>query len=361
MRFTRMTWQRKPHSDRRRTGVLALALAAALALPALAAAQLPVLHGRVVPADSMLPLAPEARIVVDWGGEADTVGVDRAGRFSSLLRPIVGDSATLTVLGGAAFYPARLRIARGSPGKVEVVLVPRRWVVRAGTYAGDTVVVSPSAALGGARAPFGRVAAARSAPLRGLVAWQVERMPIPLAIHRTPARYVSAADSVALWRTIAALERDLGATFFRPADDSTVQREGWGIDVRVDPTITGSGLTFDTWGNGGLLFDASIAVRHARDFGDASILHHELLHALGFGHATVWRSIMTRTASSAVTALTREDVAYVQLLLRVGELQRALGTRYGLVAAAEGERWEGTPPRYRLSKSSRSSVQPSTW
>lgn len=355
----RMIWQRKPHSDRR--GPRVLTLLAAVLLPALAGAQLPVLQGRLVSADSALPIPDGTRVLVDWGGLVDTVNVDTTGRFAGMLRQSFGDSASLTIVAGDEFYPARLRIFGASPGAVDVVMVPRRWAIRAGSYAGDTVAISPDAALDAVDGTFARVASARAAPLRGLVAWPRERIPVPLAIHRTRDDDVDPPDSVALWRTIDALERELGATLFRPADDSAVQAEGWGIEVRVDRGIAGSGLTNLTWSNGGRLFDASISVRHAADFGAPGIMHHELLHALGFGHTSAWRSVMTRTVTAEASTLTREDVAYTQLLLRVGELQRALGTRYGIVAAAEGERWSARAPGYRLSKSTRSSVQPSTW
>ena len=359
MPHLRITFQRKPHSDRRRLGVVALL---ALLLPACASAQLPVVQGRLVSADSVLRVPAGALVLMDWGGLTDTVSVDTSARFSNMLRQSFGDSVSLTIVAGDEFYPARLRIDATEPGEVNVVMVPRRWAIRTGSYAGDTVAISPEAALDAAGGTFARVASARAAPLRGLVAWPQERIPVPLAIHRTRGSEIGAADSVALWETIGALEQELGQTLFRPADDSAVQAEGWGIDVRVDPGISGSGVTNLTWSNGGRLFDASISVRHAEDFGSPGIMHHELLHALGFGHTAAWPSIMRRRVATETNTLTREDVAYTHLLLRVGEMQRALDTRYGIVAAAEGERWSaGVPARYRLSKSTRSSVQPSTW
>lgn len=359
MRFPTMPPQRKAHSGRR-CAWTALPLLI-VATPALLAAQLPVVHGRIVPADSAMSLGGDARVIVDWGGLADTVAVTDSGRFASILREPVGDSVSVTVTAGDDFHPARLRLAREALGEgMVVVMIPRRWVIRSGTYAGDTVDVSPSAAIA-THDNFGRIASAGAAPLRGVVGWPRERMPIPVSIHRTAAGRVDEADSVALWRTIRALEDALGTTLFRPAEDSVVERQGWGIAVHVDPTISGSGLTFDTWGNGGLLFDASVAVRHAADFGNPAILHHELLHALGFGHTSAWPSIMRSHVNTATASVTREDVAYAQLLLRVGDMQRALGTRFGMVAAAEGERWQASAPGYRLSTSRRSSVQPSTW
>ena len=358
MRFSTMSRQRKGHSGRALSTVAMLLLGAAVA--PVVQAQLPVVHGRVVSADSATPIGASARVVVDWGGMVDTLAVDDSGRFSGATAPTVGDSLQVTVLAGDAFHPARLRVSTEEPSEeVMVVAVPRWWVIRAGTFAGDTVAISPSAALAGSGEHFARVAEASSAPLRGLVGWPVARIPIPLSIRRTSGSRISDADSAALWATLHSFEGAIGATMFRPADDSTVQRLGWGIEVHVDPRIDGSGLTFDTWGNDGLLFDASIAVRHVEDFGDPSILHHELLHALGFGHTREWPSIMTHTVSA--TAMTVDDVAYAQLLLRVGELQRTLRTRYGVVAAAEGERWAASNPAYRLSTSRRSSVHPSTW
>jgi hypothetical protein len=51
-----------------------------------------------------------------------------------------------------------------------------------------------------------------------------------------------------------------------------------------------------------------------------------------------WRSVMTRVASTGVTTLTAQDVAYVQLIYRVRAAQAAFDADIGFLEAAEGER-----------------------
>ncbi len=297
--------------------------------------KLPVLHGVLVNVDSE-PVSG-ASVVVGWGGIADTIASDSSGRFAMMERPVVGDTVTVTILPGAALHPARVLI----PGdrirdETDVVLLPSRWAIRGGAFAGETVSISPAAALRRSeRESFSRMARARYGTRRDIVAWPRERLPIPLAIHRDEGQRITDADSVALWQTVAALEDELGMALFKPAGDSAVQADGWGTSVRVDPTLNASGLTFDTWEGGGQLFDAAITVRHASDFSDRTIMFHELLHALGFGHTSAWTSIMAKHVSSATQALTEEDVAYTQVLLRLGQVQRALRTSYGLREAMD--------------------------
>jgi hypothetical protein len=47
---------------------------------------------------------------------------------------------------------------------------------------------------------------------------------------------------------------------------------------------------------------------------------------------------MTGTASASATSLTPQDVAYVQLILRVRAAQQMFGADLGFLEAAEGER-----------------------
>jgi hypothetical protein len=97
-------------------------------------------------------------------------------------------------------------------------------------------------------------------------------------------------------------------------------------------------VTWASWTSSGDLNDARVAVRKPADFRNAALIAHEMLHALGFGHAVEWRSVMTRTSSPSVTALTAQDVAYVQLIYRIRAAQSIYGAGIGFLEAAEGER-----------------------
>ena len=341
------------HFGRRRLATAVVMLGATFVDAALAAAQikmpplvaapaprLPVLHGRLVDVDST-PIAG-ASVIVDWGSVVDTLHSDSTGWFAMMVRHVDADSVPITIVPDMAHHAARLHVAREQLREdIDVILLPRRWVIRGGAFAGDTVEISPAAVLSRiGRESFGRIAAPLAAPQRELVSWPRDRLPIPLSIHREPVRAVSAADSIALWRTVHAFEAELGITVFRPADDSTVQAEGWGAIVRADRALVPSGQTFTTWQEGGRIYDATITVRQPSDFADHSVMFHELLHALGFGHTGAWSSIMAKYAAAGRTELTHEDVAYAQLLLRLGALQRVVDTRFALREAAEGEAGE---------------------
>jgi hypothetical protein len=125
---------------------------------------------------------------------------------------------------------------------------------------------------------------------------------------------------------------------FRPADSSAIGPGSPGVEVAIDPSIPPAAVTWASWGSNGDLNDARVAVRTASDFRDRQLIAHEMLHALGFGHAIEWHSVMTRMASPSVGTLTAQDVAYVQLIYRVRTAQAAFGAALGFLEAAEGER-----------------------
>jgi hypothetical protein len=149
---------------------------------------------------------------------------------------------------------------------------------------------------------------------------------------------VSPADSLAFWRSVEQFEYHLGMHVFQPADAAALAGGRLGVEVVIDPRIPPAAVTWGSWSAGGDLNDARVAVRTAADFRNTALIAHEMLHALGFGHATEWRSVMTRTAAADVSSLTPQDVAYAQLIYRVRAAQAAFGAALGFLEAAEGER-----------------------
>jgi hypothetical protein len=125
---------------------------------------------------------------------------------------------------------------------------------------------------------------------------------------------------------------------FQPAETSALSGGRPGVEVVIEPGIPPDAVTWASWTSNGDLNDARVAVRRPADFRNAQLVAHEMLHALGFGHAMEWRSVMTRTASASVTTLTAQDVAYVQLIHRVRAAQASYGAELGFLEAAEGER-----------------------
>src|SRR5690348_11163792 len=102
-------------------------------------------------------------VVIDWtGGRAtlgavDTVGLEAPGRCGAVAR--VASDSLLVVGQGAQYDPSRAMIPPSRVGdELHFVLTPRVWAIHTGAFAGDTVPISPTAALRRApeRGSFGR-------------------------------------------------------------------------------------------------------------------------------------------------------------------------------------------------------------
>ena len=301
---------------------------------------LPVLLGRVfAPArDAVSGL----RATVRAGGRRDSADVSPAGAFAvRLSAPALGDielAVDAAAPGERRYHPVLVRLAaRELTREVRVVLVPAAWAVTSGRYAGRTVRVSAAAALRrtGDRSRFWRIEQALSSAR--VVGWPQELFPLPVAFRREEGGAIGAADSAAFWAVLDSLEGDIGADLFRPAQYEDVRGHKDGIVVEVDRELTTAGLTLAAWNAQGRIFGATVSFKTARLLGDAHVATHEMMHALGFGHTGSWPSVMG-TGSHRPSRPTPEDVAHVQLLLRVLDAQRVHDAAYGILNAEEGER-----------------------
>lgn len=79
-------------------------------------------------------------------------------------------------------------------------------------------------------------------------------------------------------------------------------------------------MTYVSWDSDGNVFEGSVSFRSAREIRNRSIVEHELMHVLGFGHTTAWPSAVEAAAPPDRT-ITAEDAAYAQLLLRAHALE----------------------------------------
>lgn len=307
----------------------------------------PAVRGRVVAADG----APvPARVVVRGGGAADTVLTGDGGWFVLRSERDLGPALSLRVeplgAGGrpsAGYAPAL--VARATPGRladVDVVLLPARWRVAAGSYAGASVAIQPTVVHGRVRDGMrlwrqARPGRAGTPDDGAAVGWAPARLPLPLAFDRRGSgASIGAGDSVAFWGIVRQLERDWGAPLFRPATLVEGEDGFGGVVVGIDPRIGSEGIATTGWNGDGDLYDAQVAVRTRALLGDPTVVTHELLHALGLGHAPYGvASVMHPTATAGTAGrATVDDVAYGQLLYAIRARSRGGRTTIGIAGAA---------------------------
>jgi hypothetical protein len=189
-------------------------------------------------------------------------------------------------------------------------------------------------------------ATAASMPPPGIPTWPPSSFPLEVAFDRENGALVSARDSVAFWQIVRTMEEHFGLRLFRPAPLpqvlANVANDGPGsLLVLIDPRLLSTGWGSSVSQSGDILAGA-VHFRHARTFSSAdgaSIVTHEIFHALGFGHTCRWRSVVAdvkRCRGNQAPAPTASDVAHAQLLWRIRELER--GARISTtVAAALGD------------------------
>jgi hypothetical protein len=265
------------------------------------------------------------RVVVHWSRHAvaafaaDTLELDRLGRFANVAPDAADDSVVVSVIAApnARYYPTRITVPRSRlASELHILVLPREWTIRRGRFAGNTVKIAPGDALRRTadHGSFGRVTARR------VVGWDASSFPLRIVLRHDLAPTISPRDSVAFWQAAHEVELAIGSTLFRPTTDTTGDDHVFPIDVRLDPGITASGITFVSWDRAGRVFEGSVRFRTSHEIERPSIVAHELLHALGFGHTTAWPSAMQARASE-LRGVTAEDAAFAQLLMRLHELQ----------------------------------------
>ena len=310
----------------------------------------PVVRGRVYGlgpnVDGSTNASPlSARIIVHRGRAVDTTWTDVAGRFRLTL-PIDADTAPDA--------PADVRVEYAAPAgapaaralmpyapvvlpavpaarlhMLGVVLLPARWTIASGDFAGTTVPVRAAAARG-----FWQFTRDHRAP----VGW-LHDAPHPVAFDAG----VDAADQATFWRATRAVEDAWGHSLFIPyaptASGASSDSTSAEVVVRTVPALRADGLTTLGWDGSGTIGNAAIDFRIASPGTlRPQVVEHELLHALGFGHARGWPSILAPAGRTLAPAPTPADVAYGQLYEalyhEVRRAEREYGAAYGWSDAA---------------------------
>ncbi|GJG88967.1 hypothetical protein tb265_41480 [Gemmatimonadetes bacterium T265] len=284
----------------------------------------PVARGRLYAGDDGAPVP--ARVVVRSGGAAETTWTDAAGRFRLDLPPNA-DAATPADVrvepAGAAYAPVSLRgVPPARLHTLGIVLLPARWTMTAGAFAGTTVPVRAAAARG-----FWQFTAARR---RG-VGWLRDA---PHTVALAPG--FDAADSATFWGAAHALAEAWGRPLFVPAAGAPADSDDPEADVVVRPApgLRADGMTTLGWDESGAIAGVTIEFRVRRPGAlEPQVAAHELLHALGFGHARGWGSVLAPAGRPSVAGVTAADVAYGQLhealLRQARRAEDAYGAAYG--------------------------------
>ena len=280
---------------------------------------------------------PPMRLEVRSGSLIDTLPVVD-GRFSRRIDLPSTDVELRATPLAATHHPAIVRIlTTRALQDMRIALVPSSWRIDGGTYQGRTVPVDAAGAL---RRPAASGSFWRLAPLSGrgparVIGWPEDAFPLRIAFHRARSREpIVATDSVAFWRIAEQMERDLGSRLFVPAElpGDSIPPGLVTVEISAD---AGAGHTFVTWNESGDAYQGVVMFRRETTLRDAHVVTHELLHLLGFGHATSFPSVVQ--ASTDIVAsprLTPEDVAHAQVAMRLRRLQRATGALAGLPASS---------------------------
>ncbi|MGD2071157.1 MAG: hypothetical protein PVI57_20990 [Gemmatimonadota bacterium] len=349
-------------------------------------ASFPVLRGTVHAVGGGDPSDLWAVWSVDDGAPPDSgrVGADGTFRIETSRAELDGE-LLVDGPGPREFHPFLHPFDADSLDGVDLLLIPRSWTVRTGTYAGQSVPTPLDPAVDdeadqllytyyfGQPDPFAE-------PVRyllDLMTWPSENLPARVAIDRANStRQLSPDDSVAVWAVLEDMEEVFGLDLFEPAaadpdwwpagtatsgtDDLVPgvirvvhDPERWGGRPMSDRDPAARDTELGTWATPGR-FDAYRESHLRLDGGRLllgaleplrladglipweTVLIHEMMHVLGVGHTFRIPSPMgprMRTAGPSP-----QDVAYMALLRETIALAREVGPSYGMIPSVIGER-----------------------
>ncbi|HEY8174837.1 MAG TPA: hypothetical protein VIF32_04010 [Gemmatimonadaceae bacterium] len=297
----------------------------------------PTIAGRFVTIDASPP--PPVRMEIRAGDVRDSLPVENGQFHRRVELPFDIDVDVRAEVQEAAsrYHLVRLRVtAQRELQDLRIALVPTTWRIDAGTYAGREMPIDAERAM---RRTFSSGAFWRLAPISGpgprkILGWRESELPLHIAFSRSRSREsISADDSVQFWAIARQFERDLGASVFVPADmrgDSTRSNL---VPVEIGSQGT-EAHTFVSFGQPGDARDGVLVFHEAATLRNPHVVAHELAHLLGFGHSSWWATI-SEPVGGREPRLTPQDVAYMQLAMRLRRLQQETGARPGLPVAVQ--------------------------
>ena len=254
------------------------------------------------------------------------------------IQPPVLATSTLAAarpMAAAPPAPSEGRITKSSPARPGDSV----WTIQRGSYAGTTLALRFDSALGTGRDPEHFWRHPESGEDGGVVGWNTERFPIPVAFRRGGrSDEISASDSAAFWTILGAMASDLGIAVFRPATiaSGSDPEDVIIVDVRLIAGI--DGVSRITWKPSGELFDVRVTFRETETLHDEHVVTHEMMHALGFGHTKAWRSIVNPSPYERLARLSPDDVAYAEVAMGLRMKHEQSDMRQLIRLAVEQER-----------------------
>lgn len=291
------------------------------------------------------------------------------------------------------FHPALFRAPTTKlESGVTVFMIPLAWTVQKGDHAGETVEVSMYEALmppRGTEGFFSEFFPPFPPEMFGLetTQWRPEDRPVPVAMRSETPEYhpITEEDSAYFWGALEEMEAAFGRDLFRAAtpqdtagwdEDEFLYPEG-AIGILVDTaqsccfggSVAGEHLwkrekvSSGVWGQavpakyasrGAEINAGGNSYPHSAFEGeekvDYDLIHHEMLHAMGFGHGCLIPSIMAYPCKEGVPQMRAPqiaavDVAYWELRNEIFQAVRknkrnadGRSARFSVLPALLGER-----------------------
>jgi len=288
------------------------------------------------------------RVTVEWGtkaAQAALVAASPWGEAVFRLEAPIPESASVRISVDAEntssrrYHPAVVEMAGGElPAEVKVGLMPLRFTIPFGCFAGQTVDVSAKEAL----TPVDEYGAFyyTKPVIYGL---SPEVLPMKVGINLTDGATAEDADSV--WAALQGLEKCIwpggAGTLYQRVDPAELADPNVkGLRIKFDFSLYASfgGTAKPDVSGGEITFGVAPSTRPLELWYLArGHFQHEAIHALGFNHSTGnYPSLM---GSVEVTGLTAYDVAYMRLMQLAYELKKTHGIppENFFTAAARGE------------------------